>query len=295
MFDYLNIANIVMNILNFLFFNIISSIDYSIYSSLDKIVFIDNNILNSPYFEKIFGTSSTSGILLVANALLIGFVLFYSIKLLLSNFAVTQAEHPLSFLFRVIFFGICMNCSFFICEQIINLNSSLCFGIREVGKDIFDTDICFANLVNSLNIIIYSEQNSLNLFSIDGIIKSLISFGFFNLFFSYSVRYILIKIFILISPFAILSLSTKSSSNFCKIWFKCFMSLLFIQDFVAITLLLMFSLPFKSNDLISKFLFVACIYVLTKSNSYVREFLGGISTEVQNSFNSIKSNFNSYK
>lgn len=283
------ITSTIIEALNTIFGNMFSSIDTNIYYTLDEITFINGDILNSPYFEKIFGISSSNSILLIANALLIGFVLYYSIKLILSNLAITQVENPYSFIFRTIFFGICMNFSYYICDQIISLNFELSMAIKQIGEEVFNTEICFANLIEKLNSVIYTEQNSMNIFSIDGIIKSTISFGFFNLIFSYSIRYILIKLFILISPFAILSLSTQQTSSFCKSWFKCFLSLLFIQDFVALTLILIYSIELKSNDLLSKFLFIGCIFVLIKANSYVREFMGGLSTEFQTGINNFKS------
>lgn len=283
------ITSTIIEALNTIFGNMFSSIDTNIYYTLDEITFINGDILNSPYFEKIFGISSSNSILLIANALLIGFVLYYSIKLILSSLAITQVENPYSFIFRTIFFGICMNFSYYICDQIISLNFELSMAIRQIGEEIFNTEMCFANLIEKLNSVIYTEQNSMNIFSIDGIIKSTISFGFFNLIFSYSIRYILIKLFILISPFAILSLSTQQTSSFCKSWFKCFLSLLFIQDFVALTLILIYSIELKSNDLLSKFLFIGCIFVLIKANSYVREFMGGLSTEFQTGINNFKS------
>lgn len=287
--DNSKIVNTIIEAINTLFSNMFSSVDSNIYSTLDEITFIDGNILSSPYFEKIFGISSSQGLLLIANALLIGFVLYYCIKLILSNLAITQAQSPYSFIFRVIFFGICMNFSYFICDQIIYLNSELSIAIRQVGEDVFGTKMCFSNLIYKLNSVIYVEENSVNIFSIDGIIKSTISIGFLNLIFSYSIRYVLVKVFILISPFAILSLCTEQTASFCKSWFKCFLSLLFIQDFVALTLILIYSIELKSNDLLSKFIFVGCIFVLIKANSYVREFMGGISTDFQTGINNIKS------
>ncbi len=287
--DKSKVANTIMEALNTIFSNMFSSIDNSIYHTLDEITFIDGNILCSPNFERIFGISPSNGILLIANALLIGFVVYYCIRLVLSNLAITQAQSPYSFIFRIIFFGICMNFSYFICDQIIYLNSELSIAIRQVGKEIFKTEMCFSNLIEKLNSVIYTEQNNVNIFSIDGIIKSTISFGLFNLIFSYSIRYILVKVFILISPFAILSLCINETSSFCKSWFKCFLSLLFIQDFVSLTLILIYSIELKSNNLLSKFLFIGCIFVLIKANSYVREFMGGVTTEIQTGINNIKS------
>lgn len=286
--DKTKITETIMEALNTLFSNMFSSIDNNIYSTLDEITFIDGSILNSYNFEKIFGISSSSGILLIANALLVGFVIYYSIRLLLSNLAITEAQSPYSFIFKIIFFGICMNFSYFICDQIIYLNSELSMAIREIGNETFGIDMNFYNLIDKLNSVIYIEEKNVNIFSIDGIIKSIISFGFFNLLFSYSIRYVLVKVFILISPFAILSLCTNQTYSFCKSWFKCFLSLLFVQDFVSLTLILIYSIELKSNNLLSKFLFIGCIFVLIKANSYVREFMGGVSTEIQTGINGLK-------
>ena len=81
----------------------------------------------------------------------------------------------------------------------------------------------------------------------DGIIKSFISIELINLIFTYSIRYILVKIFIIVSPFAFLSLISNSTSWFFKSWLRAFISLLFIQSFVGIILLIVFSINIKTN------------------------------------------------
>ncbi len=94
--------NIMFNISE-IFRQIFSSIDNSIYSALDSISFIDETILNSQYFEKLLGTSSMSGILLITNSLLIGFILYYTVKHLLSNFSIGQSQNPYQFFIKLIF------------------------------------------------------------------------------------------------------------------------------------------------------------------------------------------------
>ena len=113
-------SNTILSTLNELFNSLFSSIDTSIYSALDEIAFINSDILNSTYFQKILGTSSNTGILIIANALLIGFILFFATRHLLSSFAIIDSQNPYQFILKLIIIGICMNCSFFICEQIIN-------------------------------------------------------------------------------------------------------------------------------------------------------------------------------
>lgn len=89
----------------------------------------------------------------------------------------------------------------------------------------------------------------------------------------------LIKVFVLITPFAILSNSMNSFSWFFKSWFKNLFSLLFIQIIVSLILLILFSIDFSSSNLFSKFIYIGGLYALIKSNSFVREFIGGISTD----------------
>lgn len=271
-----------------MFNNIISSIDNSLYLALDDFTFINSNILNDEYFYNILGTSSSNGILLVANALIAGYLIYYSIKLVLSRLELTQIEKPFQFIFKLLLCAICMNFSFFICDELIYFISLISSSIRYIGENLFNTQICFSNLISRLNNVISSSDN-LNIFSIDGIIKSLISLGLLNLVITYSIRYVLIKVFVLISPFCFLSLCNKNTSILFKAWIKSFLSLLIVQIFVSIILLLIFSLNLTSNNISSKLILFAAISILIKANGYVKEMLGGISTEASININNLKS------
>lgn len=283
-----NITEIIANSINSLFGNLFSSIDNNIYLILDEITFIDTDILSDSFFQKIFGTNSYSGILLICNSLLISFIIFYCLKLLYSHFTFTNIEKPFQFLFKLLIFGILMNSSFFICEQIININSLVSLAIREIGENIFKTNINFTEIIKKINSVIVIGKNDFNLFSMDGIIKSFISFELMNLLFTHSLRYILVKIFILISPFAFLSLISNTSNWFFKSWFRGFFALLIIQSFVSIILLIIFSINIDSNDILLKLLYLSSLYALTKSNIYIKELVGGINTTFSNSIYTIK-------
>lgn len=285
-----NITETIINTINNIFTSLFSSIDNNLYSILDRLLFIDERILENSFFEKLLGNSITTSLLIIANSLLVGFSLYYGFKLLFSHFSYLELERPYQFVFKLLIFGICINSSYFICKQIIYINSLICSSICQIGEHAFNTDISFSNLILVLNSIISIEENSFNIFSVDGLIKSFISLGLFNLVFSYSLRYILIKVFILISPFAFLTLINRSTSWFFKTWLRSFLSLLLLQCFVSFILLIIFSLNFNSQDLFSKFMYIGGIYALTKANIYVKELIGGISTDVSANLNSIKTN-----
>ena len=283
-----SMANTIITTINTILENLFSSIDNSLYSILDDITFISSDILHEPYFEKILGTSATNGILIIANSLLIGFLIYFSARYLLSHLYWTQLESPHQFILKLIIFGISMNFSYFIIEEIIDISSNISLSIRNLGEDIFNSEICFASLISEINSTIGINTNTMNIFSIDGLIKSTLTASLLGLVFSYSLRYIMLKVFALLTPFAILSLCLNSTSWFFKAWFKNLFSLLFIQIIVAIVLLLLFSMDYSSGGLLVKFLYVGGIYALIRVNSFVREFVGGISTNVSQTVGKLK-------
>ena len=277
------ITQTIIDAINTIFENLFSSIDNNLYSILDDITFINSDILYDKNFENLFGTSASNGILLIANSFLLGFIIYYSARYLMAHFTYTQTESPFSFIFKLILFGIAMNCSFFILELVLDLNSNITLAIRSLGENLFQKNICFSELITTINTNIAIDTNALNIFSLDGLIKGTLSISLLNLVFSYSLRYILIKVFVLLSPFAILSLCVNSTSWFFKAWFRNLFSLLFIQIIVAIVLLILFSMDYSSTNLFSKFVYIGGIYALIKTNSLVRDFIGGVSTEVAQS------------
>lgn len=162
--EEVNITEIIINSINTIFQTIFSSIDNNLYSIIDEITFINTDILNTSYFRSIFGTSTTNGILLIANSLVLGFFLYYCFKLLLSNLLITQTERPVSFIFKLLIFCICMNSSIFICEQLIFITSSISSAIQELGNNLFGSTISFSTLVDKLNMMIQIEENSFTIF-----------------------------------------------------------------------------------------------------------------------------------
>ena len=226
-----NITQVIIDTINTILSNLFSSIDNNLYKVLDDITFINSDILYDKNFEKIFGTSTTNGILLIANSLLLGIILYFAIRYLLSHFTYTKIESPHSFLIKLILCGICMNCSYFLLSQFLDIFSNISLAIRGLGENIFHKNICFSELISDINNNISINSSAIDIFTLDGLIKGIISTSLLSLVFSYSMRYVLIKVFVLIAPFAILSKSLDATSWFFKSWFRNLFSLLFIQDY----------------------------------------------------------------
>lgn len=281
-------SQIIIETINKLFSTLFSSLDKSLYSLLDKTVFINDFILSDSFFNSIF--DSKHGIPSIANAMLLGIFIYYCSKLYLAPFSGNYVEKPYQFLTKTLIIAICINFSQFICKEILDITSILTDIFRSLGSSISGEEISFSTLVSS-SIYIDSSSEIYNIFSFNGMLKSFFSFGLINLLFSYSIRYILVKVLILLFPFSLLSLTTNSTSWIFKSWYRAFFSLLFVQIFIVLVLTLLFSLNVKSNDLFSQISYISTIFILTKSNSYVKELLGGISTEMNTNLFNLKNIF----
>ena len=286
--DSSNLASIISSTINDLIQNLFASVDNNVYSYIDDLVFVNEDILTNSKFESLFGSSSKNGILLIANSLIIAFFIYYCIKLFLSYYSTKQVERPYQFIFKLLLICIIVNCSYFICEQILYINNLISSSFCEIGEIFTNKEISFKTLVAELNTVISLENSSIDIFSVDGILKSFCSIGLLNLMLSYSLRYILLNVFIILSPFAFLTLSVSFSSWFFKSWLRTFFSLLFIQSFVSIILIVILSLKF-SDDILSKFIYIGATYTLIRANSYIRQLIGGISTDISTNLSTMKS------
>ena len=178
--EKINLTDIIFNSLNELFSKLFSSIDNSIYSLLDNITFITPEILNNNSINKMLGTSSSNGVLLICNSLVFGFILYYSINYLISHLTYSKIDSPKQFIFKSIIFIALMNSSLWVCEQILNLISIITEAIHFLCDTLFKSELSFAEFINNINKTL-SLSGEFNLFSFDGIIKSFTSFGFINL------------------------------------------------------------------------------------------------------------------
>ena len=282
------VVNIIIETINSIFSNLFSSIDNNVYSYLDTFTFIDSNIIDNSFFEKFLGASGKTGILYLTDALLLAIIIYYAIRYSYSVFTGNNVEKPTQFIFKMIIIGIFINSSFFLCEQILNINYLISGSIQDIGKSITNKDITFSCLIQNLNSVISIGENSFDLFSFDGIIKGFISVGLLNILISYSLRYIIIQVFVLTTPLAMLSLINSSSYWIFKSWSKAFFSLLLLQSFVSLILIIMLSL-----DTSNKLLLIGSIYALIRANSFIREILGGVSIDVSSNISSIIASFKS--
>ncbi|MBR3199450.1 MAG: hypothetical protein IKG27_05500 [Bacilli bacterium] len=254
---------------------------------MDDIVFVNKDIINDEIIGKIIGMNTYSGIVLIANSLVIGMAIYYAIRYVFSIYTNNQVERPYQFIFKLIVVTLFINSSKFICEQILDLNFYISGSIRSIGENILNTNISFEQLIIKINNIYYTGT-TLNVFSFDGIIKSFTSFGLLNLLFSYALRYIILKVFILMTPLVLVTLLNSSTSWIFKSWIKSVISILIVQSIISLILLIIFSTNYIENNVFSKLIYVGSILALMKANVFTSQIFGGISTDVGANINSLK-------
>lgn len=111
-----NIIEVVKDTINSLCNSLFDSINNTVFPLLDDIIFLNSDVTNSKSMQNLFGTSISEGILILANSLIFAFVLYYSIRLLLSHFSGNNIESPHKFFIKAIIVAILMNSSLTLCS-----------------------------------------------------------------------------------------------------------------------------------------------------------------------------------
>lgn len=286
-----NIIEVVKETVNSLCNSLFDSINNSVFPLLDDIVFINSDITNSSHMNNLIGTSISNGVLILANSLLFAFVLYYAIRLILSYFTGNNIDPPYKFFIKAVLVAIFMNFSLSLCSFLIDSTYQISSFFCALGEDLFGKEISFITFTNELKKTL--NVNS-DIFSLNGILASTLYISSFSLIINFSLRYVLIKILIILSPFVLLCLINQTTESFFKSWFKCFFSLLILQVIVSIILLLSFTLVNETaNPLFNNILLVGAINALLKANEFVKELIGGlgINANIQNGITNIKSMF----
>ena len=279
------ISDSLIELLNSLFSSLFSSIDSNLYFVLDELIFINQKIFEDALLDKFLSNTLDNSLIIICNALIAGILIYYCFSHLLSHITYFKTQPFYFFIFRIILCAILMNFSLTICENIIKFIDIISNVILDLGNFYFENSVNFSSFIELTSE--YAFDENFSLFSFNGILQSFYSFGFFNLLISYALRYILVRLFILLSPFAFIALSLDKFSSFFKNWLKCFIGLLFIQIIVALILILGFSLDFANNTILNQILFLGIIFAIAKANQITIDLIGGINTSINTTFNSV--------
>ena len=271
-------AQNILNSLNVISEKLFKAVEGQVYEVLDKIVIIGPEILKTEPLKNIFFENKINGIIIIANAFILFYVIYYIFTQLISLYNGDKAENIYHFILKLIFITIIVNNSYFLCEQILTINEGLTDAISIFTKEVSNQEISFSNLKEN----IISMKNFMNseLLSLDGLIKGVISFGSVSILLNFAIRYVTIIFLIIISPLAFVTLGNNLTSGIFKTWFKIFLINLLTQ--VIVKLVIFIPIMYKDvNNIMYKIVLVGSIYILYKINSFAKELFAKISSDVQ--------------
>lgn len=269
-------ANDIITNLNYLLEKVFKSIEGEIFKTLDKLTIIGPEILKEEPLKNIVFENKVNGLVIIANTLILFFVIYYVFKQLIGIYNGNKIESIYVFIIRIIIVCIIVNFSYYICKEILNIFGILGESIDTYASDVINKKVTFENLKDS----IINIENIINtdLVSLDGIIKGIISFGSVSILISFSVRYVTVIFLIIISPLAFVCLSSNLTSGIFNMWVKMLIVNLTLQ--IGIKLLIFIPLAYKNqNDIIYKIILVGTISLIYKFNIFIKELLARISNE----------------
>lgn len=269
----MNVNNIIDTI-NIVAQKIFSSVEGELYPLLDKIIIITPDILKQEPLKNMFFEDKNVAMTLVATSFIVFFVVCFVLSRLISMYSGREVENIWQSVIRLVICSILMSTSYYICKQILNINSIFTEIVSSAGKDITGQSISFESFRETITDL--GKYMSSDFISIDGMIKGLISFGTITLVLNFSIRYVTIIFLLLISPIAFMLAASDVTIDIFKSWLKLLVTNLLIQSVVIIII----SIPLafnKINNVMFKIVLVGTIYMLYRLNNIIKELLGNIS------------------
>ncbi len=76
----INVTEVVLDTINSLCDSLFSSINKSVFPELDRLIFLNSDLTESTYIERIIGTDFSTGLLVLAEFCLCAFTIYYAIR-----------------------------------------------------------------------------------------------------------------------------------------------------------------------------------------------------------------------
>ena len=266
--------NNLLESLNVIIEKFLSSIEGQVFDILDKITLVGPDILKSEPLKYIFFENKINGIIIIANSLVLLYACYYIFNRVLSMYNGTDVESVNNFIFKIVLITLLVNNSYYICEEILNINNIFSECVDTFSKDIVKSEVNFTAFKKE--IISLKEAIKGDNLTIDGIIKSMLAFLSMSMLITFSIRYVTIIILIIISPFAFICLLSNATRGISKMWGKLLFINLITQIFIKIILII--PLVYKDKDSqIYKVILLGTMYILYKGNTFIRELTSQIS------------------
>lgn len=275
----------LINSLNTVSEKLFKSIEGEVFTQIDNIVNITPKLFTEEPLKNIFSQDKVNALIVIANSLILFYVIHFIISKIISVYNGNKSDSIYFFIIKLIVVGALINSSYFICEEIINLNSLLTNCIDSFMEDITGKVVNFENLKE--NVLKIEDLLNSDMLSLDGIIKGVISFGSISILINFAIRYVTIIFLVIISPFAFTTLSSDLTIGIFKTWIKTLIVTLMTQVIVKFVILI--PMLYKDiNSMMYKVILVGSIYIIYKINNFTKEIFVKITSDIpkMNIFNS---------
>lgn len=243
------------------------SVENKGYDILMKISDISENLFSQNPLNIIYNDTYRIYIDLFIKVVIFSFFIFYFLKLLLYLYSENGIENLYYFIIKVIIVLILSSNSYYICQKAVYFNFLLTDTISKSLENIANIDISYNYIKEekySLQEIIEFDDKT----NIEGVIDIIISFFVINMIIFLCVRYVVVILSILISPFSFLMILSKETRKLFFIWLKCLVFSLLIQ--VVNKLLLFIIIISKDNKEMFSAILIGTLFIMYRLN---RSFL----------------------
>jgi len=287
----MNTQDIIGNF-NILVEKIIKSVENEVYKNIDSILVIDKKIFKVEPLNKLILEDDINGFIMLANAMILFYFVYYIFSTLISLYNGNQIININKYIIKMVVIVIAVNSSYYICKQIIDIFYVVTDVIDTIGLDITGKELIFQNFREVINIV--EDLDTTDILSMNGIIKSFISFGSISIFISLAIKYTSVIFLILISPIAIMCLSNNITSGIFFSWGK--MLILLLSNQIIMKMIMLIPMACKDTKTIFyKIILVGSIYILYKIDTFQRELFSKICIPKKEEWNIKYTIYSNYK
>ena len=267
----------LVNSLNTVSQKLFKSIEQEVFVQIDKIVNISPDLFDKEPLKNFFIQDKINAIILIANSLILFYVIYFIISKMISVYNGNKSDSVYVFVIKLVVVSVLVNSSYWICKEIINLNSLFTDCIEQFMKDITGKVVNFESLKE--NILELNDILKNDMLSLDGVIKGVISFGSISILINFAIRYVNIIFLVIISPFAFVSLSSDLTLGIFKTWIKTLVVSLMTQ--VILKFIILIPMLYKDvNNMMYKVILVGSIYIIYKINNFTKELFVKITSDM---------------
>ena len=149
--ETIDIGKEILNTINALCNSLFQSINKNVFPQLDSLIFLDDDVTKTTHLKEIMGTDFSHGLLVIAECLLVAFIIYYAVRRFTSVYSGKDIESPAQFFIKAVVIGIITAYSFNICSSVLSTTHEVTESICGIGKTKLNQTISFSSLIEKLS------------------------------------------------------------------------------------------------------------------------------------------------